>query len=308
VKRGRGRPRREGGDRHSDSEMPSRLTGVLTGKPAQRRQGTGNRIRKLKPLGYPRKKIKQLDRIDLDLSCITPSPVDEMPLVDPETGTLIFTEREKPAPILEELPYFPEQWPGKVCAFCNLGERSQLGQGQMLRLICPEGFIPQRVVSDPAENMSNSMPTPEREAGDKSPRGPVTCRRQKSFNKCRHPSLTSEYVDELTIIGYTEEPHVSTLFDSSGYFYAHRSCAAWSHGVTKNGTNIKPTFFISFLIILLFVQKILLWKTWVLLFYRVLPRSVHFVIIMEQVYCVKWRGVQKFIIFLAQLLLVPSNY
>ena len=27
-----------------------------------------------------------------------------------------------------------ETWPGKVCAFCNLGERSQLGQGEMLRL------------------------------------------------------------------------------------------------------------------------------------------------------------------------------
>merc|ERR1711911_230177 len=25
-------------------------------------------------------------------------------------------------------------WPGKVCAFCNLGARSQLGQGEMLRL------------------------------------------------------------------------------------------------------------------------------------------------------------------------------
>lgn len=149
-------------------------------------------------------------------------------------GALIFLEREKPAPVLEELPYFPEQWPGKVCAFCNLGERSQLGQGEMLRLVCPDGFIPQRVASEPPE-ASNIIQTFEREAGDKSPRGPVTCRRQKSFNKCRHPSLTSEYVDELTIIGYTEEPDLSTLFDSSGYFYMHRSCALWSNGVTKNG-------------------------------------------------------------------------
>ncbi|XP_044258429.1 histone-lysine N-methyltransferase 2C-like isoform X2 [Tribolium madens] len=223
VKRGRGRPRREG-DRH-DPETLSLLTGLLTGKPAQRRPP---KIKKLKGCA-PRRKFKPFE---FDINSITPSPSDEMSL-DPETGALIF-EKEKPAPVFEELPYFPEQWPGKVCAFCNLGERSQLGQGEMMRLLCPEGFTPQRVAQDQGDSGSSNLPTPERETGDKSPRGPVTCRRQKSFNKCRHPSLTSEYVDELTIIGYTEEPHVSTLFDSSGYFYTHRSCALWSHGVTKN--------------------------------------------------------------------------
>ena len=249
LRRGRGRPRRDfEPDRRSfesdkrpfemdrrafEPDALARLTGALTGKPAQRRQPAANRIRKPKPPGLSqRKKPKSLD---FDLACITQSPGDEIPLVDPETGALIFAEREKPAPVFEELPYFPEQWPGKVCAFCNLGERSQLGQGEMMRLLCPDGFIPQRTTPDTPENLSNTIPTPERDSGDKSPRGPVTCRRQKSFNKCRHPSLTSEYVDELTIIGYTEEPHVSTLFDSTGYFYTHRSCALWSNGVVRNG-------------------------------------------------------------------------
>ncbi|XP_063909689.1 histone-lysine N-methyltransferase 2C-like isoform X2 [Zophobas morio] len=248
LRRGRGRPRRDfEPDRRSfesdkrpfemdrrafEPDALARLTGALTGKPAQRRQPAANRIRKPKPPGLSqRKKPKSLD---FDLACITQSPGDEIPLVDPETGALIFAEREKPAPVFEELPYFPEQWPGKVCAFCNLGERSQLGQGEMMRLLCPDGFIPQRTTPDTPENLSNTIPTPERDSGDKSPRGPVTCRRQKSFNKCRHPSLTSEYVDELTIIGYTEEPHVSTLFDSTGYFYTHRSCALWSNGVVRN--------------------------------------------------------------------------
>lgn len=61
----------------------------------------------------------------------------------------------------------------QVCAFCNLGERSQLGQGEMMRLSCPEGFTPQRLPSAP------STPTPQapdRDSEDKSPRGPVTCR------------------------------------------------------------------------------------------------------------------------------------
>ncbi|XP_038120592.1 uncharacterized protein LOC119770220 isoform X1 [Culex quinquefasciatus] len=39
------------------------------------------------------------------------------------------TDLLMPAP--EESPYFPEKYPGKVCALCALGERSQLGQGEM---------------------------------------------------------------------------------------------------------------------------------------------------------------------------------
>lgn len=129
-----------------------------------------------------------------------------------------------------------------MCAFCNLGERSQLGQGELLRLSCPEGFTPQRIVSDIPEvpAILQSGYTPERESGDKSPRGPVTCRRQKSFNKCRHPSMTSEYVDELTIIGYVEEPVVLSLFEPTGYFYVHSSCALWSQGVHVTGTRMLP--------------------------------------------------------------------
>lgn len=103
----------------------------------------------------------------------------------------------------------------------------------MLRLNCPEDFSPQKVAT--AHVAVSQMQVPERDSGDKSPRGPVTCRRQKSFNKCRHPSMTSEYVDELTIIGYNEIPDVSVLFEPGGHFYVHRNCALWSHGVTRAG-------------------------------------------------------------------------
>lgn len=104
------------------------------------------------------------------------------------------------------------------------------------RLNCPDGFSPQREAAEQA--LSRSLQTPECNSGDKSPKGPVTCRRQKSFNKCRHPSMTSEYVDELTIIGYTEIPEVATIFETTGQFYVHRSCALWSYGVTRTGRNL----------------------------------------------------------------------
>lgn len=125
-----------------------------------------------------------------------------------------------------------------MCAFCNLGERSQLGQGELLRLTCPEGFAP-RHTTPPHPDVSPSYMshTPERETGDKSPRGPVTCRRQKSFNKCRHPSITNEYVDELTVIGHIE-PDVNTIFESNGQFYVHRNCAFWSIGVIRYGEGV----------------------------------------------------------------------
>jgi len=91
--------------------------------------------------------------------------------------------------------------PGKVCALCNLGERSQLGQGDLMRFSCPEGFTPHKSSdrSDAVEMMSPlsetyTGDTVDRESvgsgGDKSPRGSgaisgVTCRRQKVMAKSR---------------------------------------------------------------------------------------------------------------------------
>ncbi|CAG9863833.1 unnamed protein product [Phyllotreta striolata] len=222
VKRGRGRPRREGGKPSAPRTTRGGGTGV-------------SRVRRPRPPGFSRRgslggsrSVRQVDRSDYEMSLFAGSPVDDG-LLDPETGSMIFPEKFVPA--IEEPPYFPEHWPGKVCALCNLGERSQLGQGEMLRLNCPEGFSPEKVISE--QILERALQAPDKECGDKSPKGPVTCRRQKSFNKCRHPSITSEYVDELTIIGYNEVPDVSSLFEPNGQFYVHRNCALWSNGVTK---------------------------------------------------------------------------
>lgn len=116
-----------------------------------------------------------------------------------------------------------------------MGERSQLGQGDLMRLLCPDGFTPQRSASNTSHLQSVSDQAPDNESGDKSPRGPVTCRRQKSFNKCRMLSQTNEYIDELSIIGYTEEPDLQSIFESLGIFFVHRRCATWSDGVVQHG-------------------------------------------------------------------------
>ncbi|XP_056641929.1 histone-lysine N-methyltransferase 2C-like isoform X3 [Diorhabda sublineata] len=222
VKRGRGRPRREGGKPSAPRTSRGGSSGI-------------SRVRKPRPPGFSRRgmgnrSIRQVDRSDYDLSLFTPSSMDEG-FLDPETGSFLFPDRERIIPAMDEPPYFPEHWPGKVCAFCNLGERSQLGQGEMLRLNCPEGFSPQKVAAE--QILERALQQPGKDIGDKSPKGPVTCRRQKSFNKCRHPSMNSEYIDELTIIGYNEVCELNSLFEPNGQFYVHRNCALWSNGVKR---------------------------------------------------------------------------
>jgi hypothetical protein len=90
-----------------------------------------------------------------------------------------------PAP--EELPYFPEKYPGKLCILCNLGERSQLGQGEMLRL--------EVSTIDDDDNNKSLLPSPTFEEknssfdDEKAPTGLTSQqainRRQKGVNKCK---------------------------------------------------------------------------------------------------------------------------
>lgn len=46
----------------------------------------------------------------------------------------------------------------------------------------------------------------------------------------RNTSLTNftEPVEELTIVGFLEEPEIGILFEQTGHYYVHQSCAIWS--------------------------------------------------------------------------------
>ncbi|XP_046742436.1 histone-lysine N-methyltransferase 2C-like isoform X3 [Diprion similis] len=211
IRRGPGRPRKE---------RPL-VRGV-------RNRPFGRGMTRGKGFGYMRGIPRRTKSKDDDTHSESPSPlrIIEDPLGDGEGSGM---DRSMPAP--EEPPYFPEQWPGKVCSLCNLGERSQLGQGELLRLSCPEGFnLEKKVIKEEvSETLLDISST-----GDKSPRaggsGAVTCRRQKSLAKCRNPSLTNftEPVEELSIVGYADEPEIGTIFESTRHFYIHHSCALWS--------------------------------------------------------------------------------
>lgn len=89
-----------------------------------------------------------------------------------------------PAP--EEPPYFAEKYPGKFCALCNLGERSQLGQGEILRL---EIKIDDNNISTSAiSSIADEKALASLSGDDKSPRSGFPLpnnRRQKGLNKCK---------------------------------------------------------------------------------------------------------------------------
>lgn len=153
-----------------------------------------------------------------------------------------------PAPggTTDEPPYFPEKY-GKLCAFCNLGERSQLGQGEMLRLELTEvelensgslyssSSAEQSAQDDDSKNSSDDL---NKLCKSNTGSGLLQQlnRRQKGLNKCKNPIQTSEYVDELEKIGHQELVDLNQLTES-GYFYVHRLCAMWSGGVVRDPVN-----------------------------------------------------------------------
>ncbi|CAG9559873.1 unnamed protein product [Danaus chrysippus] len=148
-----------------------------------------------------------------------------------------------PAP--EEPPYTPEKWPGKLCALCNLSERSQLGQGEMRQIVCnieSEGGTTPGVSNSggatPTSITTPSTPTfplppgltspsPEMLDSNQTQQSLPLSRRQKAFNKCKTPLYNMEHTDELSIIGWTESLELPAVV-SSGMFYIHRCCLEFS--------------------------------------------------------------------------------
>lgn len=110
-----------------------------------RKSPVGNKVRKTRPPGSGRGTSTKRAKLDRDYEVGLGVNGDDIGMLDPETGAFVYNDKPT-LPSVDDMPYAPEAWPGKVCAFCNLGERSQLGQGEFLRLNCPEGFIPQRMV------------------------------------------------------------------------------------------------------------------------------------------------------------------
>ncbi|KAK7063303.1 Lysine Methyltransferase 2D [Halocaridina rubra] len=122
-------------------------------------------------------------------------------------------------------PSFQEKWPGRTCALCNLREQSQLGQGDLIRHEPTRGFaLPEKfdlvVAADDCHSKKFKMNNPLflKDKG-KSPR--------KQIGELILP----EPVDEISLVGFQEQPSVGSLFESTGHCLAHYMCALWSSTV-----------------------------------------------------------------------------
>ena len=115
-------------------------------------------------------------------------------------------------PFEEEDLLYTERFPGKKCAFCNLSERSTLGQGDILRL-----KVSEKVDFTMLEKKRKLAMEADGNDGlsDKSPKGSLNAARRKGTRKLTSGDQ-SEPIDELENIGYIEEPDINLLFETSG--------------------------------------------------------------------------------------------
>ena len=125
----------------------------------------------------------------------------------------------------EELLY-SENYPGKLCALCNLSERSTLGQGDIVKLKISED-IDQKSIEEKRSKIENLA-----EGEDAMSKGSPSSILARRKGRKMTSGDTYEPFDELENVGFTEEPDITLLFETNGYFYVHENCAIWSDGVT----------------------------------------------------------------------------
>ncbi|ESO04749.1 hypothetical protein HELRODRAFT_78708 [Helobdella robusta] len=121
----------------------------------------------------------------------------------------------------------------RMCAFCGRGEKSLMGQGELVRFEPTPGFNPfkkslNRSVSKNSDD-GNCKKTIQPSA--------ATCRRSRSLSRNQSQSSLdvdgqSQLQDELFLIGFQDDVDVTGLFEKTGgHVMAHQSCALWSAGV-----------------------------------------------------------------------------
>jgi hypothetical protein len=138
--------------------------------------------------------------------------------------------------------FFTEAYPGKLCAFCNLSERSFLGQGDMVRYTASsevnlaEFEEKRKAALEAAEGASGDSSDLSAGGGRKSPSNPI----RRKMRKFTVSGDQGDPPDELDMIGYQDEVTDITLVFESGVFYAHFNCALWSGGVSSSSKG-EPT-------------------------------------------------------------------
>lgn len=140
----------------------------------------------------------------------------------------------------EEDLLYKERFPGKLCAFCNLSERSFLGQGDMVKFKKPESVSISELVAKKkkdcaaaaaAASSSNDVDSDDGSSSttsgnptdllvERSPRSGSGLNARRKARKMTSGDLgassAAEPVDELENVGFVEEPDSNLIFESSG--------------------------------------------------------------------------------------------
>lgn len=199
IRRGPGRPRKE--------FIPGQRQIPRENRIVKRVRGGGNGNGTMRGMGQKRKLCSQwsqniglMNQVahtqDSFLSgLLLASPVDD------SSNTMMSTSSTPSTPLDQEMsmvpfqteklmqppdepPYFPEKYPGKLCVLCCLGERSQLGQGEMLRIEVTDSESDIASMNSSLEDrQSASLQDDKNQRGLTGPQ--LSNRRQKGLNKCK---------------------------------------------------------------------------------------------------------------------------
>ena len=130
----------------------------------------------------------------------------------------------------QEDSLFKEKYPGKLCALCNLSERSALGQGEIVRYKVANEADLLTLIKEKRKAANLEDDSAESPSLEKSPSLGGNSNARRKGRKITSGDV-NEPVDELENVGFSEEPEHSLVFESSGHFFAHYQCALWSFGV-----------------------------------------------------------------------------
>ncbi|KAH9514336.1 hypothetical protein Btru_028794 [Bulinus truncatus] len=280
IKRARGRPRKErlcAATRQSSSRGHSGVHGLRrsVGRNLRRgsrggRQGRGGHQHHIETLAHPSERHSPrnlLSNTNLLLNRISQTSKSGVQLPSgmsdsfkqsvsaPASSIQEGSSNEGLSPIqgtstgISEIVVTPDnQNTGHLCALCNCGERSLLGQGDTWRFEPSTDFdvfkqpepksLRETEDVDPGGKSKGPQPTTWRrsrgplKSGRERSRSPRQCAGEEDSNSC-HIS------DELALVGFHDDTELCQLFEPTGHVWVHHYCAMWSEGVTVNDSQLQ---------------------------------------------------------------------
>ncbi|XP_065367999.1 histone-lysine N-methyltransferase 2C isoform X2 [Calliphora vicina] len=135
----------------------------------------------------------------------------------------------------DELPYFAEKYPGKVCCLCNLCERSSLGQGDMLK-ITVNGETLKTAFATTSEVLKVSQDENLENCADNSGRKKALVAIKTKV------TVNNECVNELDSVGQDEVHSLDNIIFEGCFVYIHSMCAMWSLQMKRIEEDFVPNF------------------------------------------------------------------